>query len=190
MSLSNLLQENSYELYARSMHSSTPIDAPTESFRYSLLGGSNLGVTGGYNYAGTFLVNYGPPSADTTNIANANFNQTTGIFTIPTSGVWNMTAGVLYANFSGIIGNTGGATILVGIAPPGDTSNVYGLTEEYVTQNIIRNWSINTNIIQHFSAGEQLQAYTQQGFIGNQVTIDQAVGGYYAFFSGFLVQPD
>lgn len=105
MSLSSLLQPNSYEIYARSLHADTingqPFPTPIPPAPGVISIGVSkdstqtiLGPTGDYSIITGWKVN---SPGDFTNLA---FNSTTGKFTAPTFGRYNINGNVL-------IGNTG-----------------------------------------------------------------------------------
>lgn len=156
----------------------TSILAPVVGFRFSLHGGSTLSVPTGYA-TGTFLVNYGAASTDTVNYNSPDFNITTGIYTIPISGFWKLTAGIFYGAFAG----ASDSIYYVGIAPPGDTSNPYIVATAFETHALLQNWANQCTDTIYLAAGTQLQVFTQHGS-GSTETLSTSP---YNFFSGYLV---
>jgi hypothetical protein len=173
---------NNRQLYAHSMHSATPIEQPVVGFRYSLEGGSALVCESGYNVIGNFLVNYGPTSADTMNYGSPDFNVTTGIYTVPRTGYWHLTAGALLTATVGATGPTG-APMIVAIGPPGNTSDPYFISSTHYQVNFASNFATICSGEIYLTAGTQLQAYIQQASGVNQT----AAASRYNFFSGFLL---
>jgi hypothetical protein len=177
MSISNLLVcPNHYNICANT------VKAGAIGFRYSLEGGSALSSLTGYNVVGNFFINYGTPASDTINYAapSPDFNITTGVYTIPVSGLWHLCAGTFYNALAALSTDT---SILVGIGPIGDTSTPYSTAMTYAIAANLQNWSIQTECDVYLPSGTQIQAYTQQAS-GQTQTVPAS---RYNFFSGYLV---
>ncbi len=113
MSLSNLLQPNSYEIYARSGHIESMFVTNVNNLPYipppPAPGGTSLavsksgtqGVTGSdpYTIIAPWQVNV---PGDFTNLA---FNLTTGIFTAPVDGKYHITATIYIRGVTGLATN-------------------------------------------------------------------------------------
>jgi len=179
MSLNEITQPNSLELFAHSLTLSTQINQPVVGFRYSLFGGSTINVPSTFA-TGTFLANYGVASADDINYGSASFNNVTGIFTVPVSGWWHLSAGSLWEAFPPASVDT---VIYVGISTPGNISEPFCVSTIEIDPALLVNWLLVTTGNVYLTAGTQLQSYVQQK--STQVFVLSA--SRYNFISGYLI---
>src|SRR5574337_875223 len=175
MSISNLLVcPNNFNICAKT------VKAGAIGFRASLDGGSALSALSGYNVVGNFFVNYGPFATDPINYSSPDFNLTTGVYTIPVSGLWHLCAGAFY---NALVALSVDTNILVGIGPIGDTSNPYSTAMTFALAANLQNFSIQTECDIYLPAGTQIQAYTQHASTQTQTV----PASRYNFFSGYLL---
>lgn len=185
MSLNGIFTDsNNRELFAHSITTTGPNYGQPIGFRASLEGGSTLNVNTGYANPDTFVINYGTLVSDNINYGSDSFNSATGIYTIPITGLWHIEGSILYT----ALGGTGAANnIVVGISSPGDTSSPFAYATTYQDQQLL-NACVNCTAECHFTQGQQLQMYTQQGS-GVTQTIGGASGRYCQFSAVYLGGP-
>jgi|WetSurMetagenome_2_1015567.scaffolds.fasta_scaffold00833_3 collagen type VII alpha len=166
---------------------STGITGPTGAagnqgvgFRASLYNGSIITVPTGFA-APTYFTGYGPSSSSSINLFSTSFNYTTGVYTIPQTGFWNLTAGVFYTAFNV---NSTTTTAYVGITTPGGGSSQPICVSDNLVNNSLLNWSIVTTCNVYLTVGTHILVFTQQG-TGFSTTIGGSAGDF-CFFSGFL----
>jgi hypothetical protein len=179
----NTLWENSAFVPPHLFNGSVDLEAPAINYGigfHSTLFGNGTAITIP-TATDVFISNYGPIAADDNNYASASFNLVTGIFTIPISGFWHFSAGILYTTLSGA-----DSTITLGIAPPGNIGNAEVVSSTFGAI-ASGNYILNTSTDIYVTAGSQLQVYTRQNS-GNSQQINIQPGGSTAnFFSGFLI---
>jgi hypothetical protein len=171
-------------LYVNSISSNVPISIPDTTFAATLATGTSLVVPSGLNYAGTFVTGMTGSAQSDNNIDNTNFDYATGIFTVPVTGDWHLESGVLY---SGLSNATGPYQVVVGVAPPGNTSDPYVTSILPVPggTGISSNISTQASRTVALAEGTELQMYTQQNSSASYTF--SGASNYYVFFSGFLV---
>ncbi len=178
MSLNEILQQNSKELFAHSLTLITPTIQPSIGFRYDLLGTSPINVPSGNTP--TYITNYSDGIFDPDAYRSPSFNNVTGIFTVPLSGYWHFDAGV-FTTFIPVGGID--TTLECGISLPSDVGSAICYSSQFIKDTFTRNWSstVSTNI--YVLQGTQLQLFVLQN--STRTLVLPAVN--YNFFSGFLL---
>lgn len=180
----NTLWSNDLFNPPRLIWGSDDISAPSKTygigFRASLAGGSALNSLTGYNVVGNFFVNYGPFASDSINYESSSFDLTTGVFTVPRTGLWHLCAGAFY---NALVALSVDTNILIGIGDVGDTSSPYTLAMTFAQASSLQNFSIQCECDVFLQAGTQLQAFTQQDSGQTQVV----PASRFNFFSGYLI---
>ena len=155
MSLSEILVPNVYDLYANSLQLATPFINKAIGFHYSLSNPIAIGF--GYNTSTPLsglsaLTNHG--------YISPSMNTVTGIFTIPLSGLWTLTAGIV---FPAIIAPDITNPIVLRIGHPGDILTPTILSEQIATAGTLQNWALTCSVQLNCLAGEQFQVSISQG---------------------------
>lgn len=174
------VNQNNGHLYFGDQDLEAPVGLAGVGFRYSLFSGSTIDIPSGYNINGTFFTNYGDPSADVINYESDSFDRASGVFTVPVTGLWRLTAGAFYESMAVSSVDT---NLLVGICPANDATSAFVTSMTFAQASSLQNFSIQCTCELYLTQFEAIQVFTQQASNQHQTL----PASRFNFFSGFLI---